>query len=96
MHEKKNIVYVGFIVLEKLYNFGNREALWEVLRMYDVDGIFLSRIKSMYIEGSACVRVKWGESKLFTWAPLKFYPVTKNIFALLFLLARRNLCPSIG
>ena len=35
---KKCKVYVGFIDLEKAYNRVNREALWQVLRMYDVGG----------------------------------------------------------
>ena len=62
MHERKNVVYISFIDL------GNREVLWQVLRMYDVEGILLSRIKSMNIRSLACVRVKWGESKLFTFS----------------------------
>ena len=44
---------MGFIDLEKAYNRVNREALWEVL-----GGTFLSGIKSMYVDSSACVRVK--------------------------------------
>ena len=28
--------YVGFIGLEKTYDKANREALWQVLRIYDV------------------------------------------------------------
>ena len=35
--ERKNAVYVGFIDLEKAYDRVNREALWKVLRMYDVE-----------------------------------------------------------
>ena len=34
--EKKRRVYVGFIDLEKAYDRVNREALWQVLKMYDV------------------------------------------------------------
>ena len=34
--EKKRRVYVGSIDLEKEYDRVNREALWQVLRMYDV------------------------------------------------------------
>ena len=34
--EKKCRVYVSFIDLEKAYDRVNREALWQVLRMYDV------------------------------------------------------------
>ena len=40
------------------------KLLWQVLRMYDVGGKPLSGIKSMYVDSSACVRVK-GESKQF-------------------------------
>ena len=35
---KKNVVYVGIIDLEKAHNRVNREALWQVLRMYDGAG----------------------------------------------------------
>ena len=52
-------MYVGFIYLEKAYDRVNREALWQVLRMYDV-GVNLSQIKSMYVDSSACVRLKGG------------------------------------
>ena len=38
--------------------------LWQVLRMYD-GGLELSGIKSMYVDTSACVRVKGGESEWF-------------------------------
>ena len=32
---KNHRVYLGFIDFEKVYNRANREALWQVLRMYD-------------------------------------------------------------
>ena len=51
--------------LEKAYDRVNREALWQVLRMYDVGGKLLSSIKGMYVNGLACVRVKGGESECF-------------------------------
>ena len=51
--------FIDFIDLEKAYGRVNREALWGVLRMYDVRGI-----KSMYVDSSACVRVKGGGGKL--------------------------------
>ena len=38
MLEKKLKLYVGFMDLEKTYDRVNREALWQVLRMYDVGG----------------------------------------------------------
>ena len=56
--EKKLRVYMGFIDLEKAYDRINREALWKVLRMYDVGGKLLSEIESMYVDSLACVRVK--------------------------------------
>ena len=36
--EIKCRVYVGFMHLEKAYDRVNREALWQVLRMYDMGG----------------------------------------------------------
>ena len=44
---KKMWVYVGFTDLEKAYDRINREALWQVLRMYD-GGKLLNGIKSMF------------------------------------------------
>ena len=51
-------MYAGFIYLEKVYDRVTSEALWQVLRMYDVVGKLLSGIKSMYADSSASVRVK--------------------------------------
>ena len=50
-------MYVGLIHLEKAYDRVNREALCQVV------GKLLSGIKSMYVDSSACVRVKGGESE---------------------------------
>ena len=44
---------MGFINLEKAYDRVNREALWQVLRMYDVGGELLGGIKSMYVDSLA-------------------------------------------
>ena len=51
---------MGVIDFEKVYDRVNREALWQVLGIYDVGGKLLSGIKSMYVDSSACVRVKGG------------------------------------
>ena len=58
-------MYVGFIELEKENDRINREALWQVLKMCDVVDKLLSGIESMYVDSSACVRVKRGESERF-------------------------------
>ena len=55
---KKRRVYVGFMNLKKAYDRVNKEALWQVLRMYGAGGKLLSGIKIMYVDSSACVRVK--------------------------------------
>ena len=41
---KKRRVHVGFIHLENTYDRVNREALWQVLRRYDVGGKLLGGI----------------------------------------------------
>ena len=38
-----------FMDLKKVYDRVNREALWQVLRMYDVGGKLLNGIKSIYV-----------------------------------------------
>ena len=43
----------------------DREALWQVLRTYEVRDKHFSGIKSMYVNSSACVRVKGDESEQF-------------------------------
>ena len=43
-------MYEGFIDLEKVYDRVSREALWQVLRMYDVGGKMLDGIKSTFVE----------------------------------------------
>ena len=45
---------MDFIDLKKAYDRVNREALWQVLRMYDVGDKLLSAIKSMYVDSSTC------------------------------------------
>ena len=62
---RKNVVYVGFMDLEKACNRVNREALWQVLRMCDVGGKLLNGMKSMYVNSLACVRLRGGESECF-------------------------------
>ena len=56
---------MGFIDLEKAYDRVNKEALWQVLRMYEVGGKPLGGVKSKYVDSLVCVRVKGGESEWF-------------------------------
>ena len=64
-HEKKCIVYEGFKKLENAYDRVNREALGQLLNMYDLDGKTLRGNKSMYDDRLGCVRVKAGKSECF-------------------------------
>ena len=56
---------MSFIDLEKAYDKVNREASWQVLGMYDVGSKFFTGIKSMYVDSSACDRIKGGENERF-------------------------------
>ena len=60
-------MYVGFIDVEQAYDRVNREALWQVLRMYDVGGKMLNGIKNMYV----CVFISFNftnlQLSLITW-----------------------------
>ena len=53
-------MYVNFMDLEKAYDGVNREALWNVLRMYDVAGKLLNGVKIIHFNSLACVRIKGG------------------------------------
>ena len=50
---KKYSVYLGFMDLEKVHDWVNREALRQVLRMYDAGGKLVNGIKSMYVNSQA-------------------------------------------
>ena len=56
---------MSFIDLEKEYDRVNWDGLWQVLRMYDLEGKLLRGVRGMYIDSSACVGVKIGESEPF-------------------------------
>ena len=62
-HKGYVCMYVGFTDLKKPYDRVNREALWKVLRIYDVCRKLLNEIKSMLVNTLACVRIKNGESE---------------------------------
>ena len=53
----------GFHLFRKGVRKGYWEALWQVLRMYNVGSKLLIGINSTYVDSSACVKVKWGKSE---------------------------------
>ena len=57
MKEKKRKVWVAFMDLEKAYDRVDREAMWQVMRIYGIGGKVLRGIMSFYDEARACVRV---------------------------------------
>ena len=62
--EKKRRVYVDFMDLEKAYDrVKNREAICQVLRVYDGGGKLLNAIKSIYANSLVCARVNGGENE---------------------------------
>ena len=46
-----------FIDFEKAYNRVNKEAMWQVLRMYEVEGKLVGGIKCIYVDSLACVKM---------------------------------------
>ena len=58
-------MHVGFIELEKAYDKVNREALWHVLKMYDLSEKHLNGIKSVCVNSLACVGIIEGENECF-------------------------------
>ena len=50
-------VYFAFLDLEKAYDRVDRDAMWEVLRLYGIGGRLLKAVKSLYAGSVACVRV---------------------------------------
>ena len=48
-----------------MYDRNNKEALWHVLRVYDVVGKLLKEFRDVHVNSLACVRVKGSESEFF-------------------------------
>ena len=47
-------MYFAFLDLEKAYD---RDAMWNVLRLYGIGGRLLQGVKSFYVGSKACIRV---------------------------------------
>ena len=52
-------MHVVFIDLMIGYDRVNREAIMEIMKMYDVGGKPLNSIKNIYVNCLPCLRVKW-------------------------------------
>ena len=50
-------VYFAFLDEEKRYDRVDRDTMWNVLRLYGMDGRLLQGVKSLYVGSKACVRV---------------------------------------
>ena len=51
--KKGKDVYLAFLDLEKAYNRVDREAMWNVLRLYGVGGKLLKAVRSLYVGSKA-------------------------------------------
>ncbi len=54
---KDRKLYAAFMNLEKAYDRFDREALWNVLKIYGVRGQQMKGIKAFYREANICVKV---------------------------------------
>ena len=61
-------MYLAFMDLEKAYDRGDRDAMWNVLRSYGVDGRLLKAVKNLYVGSKAYVRVG---NELSEWFPVR-------------------------
>ena len=65
MKEKGKQVWIAFMDLEKAYDRIDRDAMWQVMRIYGIGGRVLRGIMSFYEGGRACVRVGGRVSESF-------------------------------
>ena len=61
-------VYFAFLDLEKAYDRVDRDAMWNVLRLYGIGGRLLRGVKSLYVGSKACVRVG---NEVSEWFPVR-------------------------
>ena len=47
-------MYFAFLDLEKAYDRVDRDAMWNVLRLYGTGGRLLRGVKSLYVGSKAC------------------------------------------
>ena len=61
-------VYFAFLDLEKAYDRVDRDAMWNVLRLYGIGGRLLRGVKSLYVGSKACVK---GGNEVSEWFPVR-------------------------
>ena len=61
-------MYFAFLDLEKAYDRVDRDAMWNVLRLYGIGGRLLRGVKSLYAGSKACVRVG---NEVSEWFPVR-------------------------
>ena len=61
-------VYFAFLDLEKAYDRVERDAMWNVLKLYGIGGRLLRGVKSLYVGSKACVRVG---NEVSEWFPVR-------------------------
>ena len=57
MKEMKTKLYLDFMHWQQAYDRIKREALWQVLMIYGINGRLLNGIKSVYVDNEARVRI---------------------------------------
>ena len=61
-------VYSEFLDLEKTYDRVDRDAMWNVLRLYGIGGRLLRGVKSLYVGSKACARIG---NEVSEWFPVR-------------------------
>ena len=65
---KDKDVYFAFLDLEKAYDRVDRDAIWNVLRLYGNGGRLLRGVKNLYVGSKACV---WVGKEVSEWFPVR-------------------------
>ena len=62
---KNKSLYVAYMDLEKAYDRNDREAMWRVFGMYEINGQLLKAMQSLNEKSETCVRVCREEGEWF-------------------------------
>lgn len=101
-HEQNSELYIAFIDLAKAFDTVNRELLWNVLSKFGVPDKFLTILKSLHDNMSACVSIGGDRSEPFkvevgVKQGCVFAPVIFNIYlTTVTLLSHQQMSPDDG